>query len=83
MCLEKHEFTVYVRHSCHLCDDMLLVLNDYLDTHLLPYSLEIIDITDNADLEKKYGRLIPVLHESGNEICHYFFDEKRWNEYIS
>ena len=80
---DKHEFKVYVRHSCHLCTDMLSVLNEYLDTHLVPYSLDIIDITDDAELEAKYGQLVPVLHESGNEICHYFFDVKRWQEYIS
>lgn len=79
----KHEFKVYVRHSCHLCDDLLLVLNEYLESHLVPYSLDVIDITDDVELEEKYGQLVPVLHESGNEICHYFFDVNRWNEYFS
>ncbi len=83
MSQEKHEFTVYVRHSCHLCNDMLIVLNEYLDTHLVPYSLDVIDITNNDELEKRYGQFVPVLHESGNEICHYFFDVNQWNEYFS
>jgi len=79
----KHEFKVYVRTSCHLCDDMVSTLNEYLESHLEPYSLDIIDITDDDFLEEKFGVLIPVLHESGNEICHYFFDAIRWNEYFS
>ncbi len=79
----KHEFKVYVRDCCHLCDDMLSVLNEYLETHLVPYSLDVIDISTDSELEKKYGELVPVLQESGNEICHYFFDAKRWHEYFS
>jgi len=62
---------------------MLIVLNEYLDTHLVPYSLDVIDITNNDELEKRYGQFVPVLHESGNEICHYFFDVNQWNEYFS
>jgi len=80
---QKHEFIVYVRSACHLCDDMLLVLNEHLESHPVPYQLIVIDIADNADLEQKYGQLVPVLHESGTEICHYFFDAKRWHEYFS
>jgi len=79
----KHEFTVYVRHSCHLCDDMMTVLNEHLDTYSEPYSLDVIDITGDSELENLHGQFVPVLHESGNEICHYFFDAKQWNEYFS
>ena len=80
---DKYEFKVYVRDSCHLCNDMLIVLNEYLDSSLVNYSLDIIDITDDTKLEERFGQLVPVLHESGIEICHYFFDAKRWHEYIS
>ncbi len=83
MSFKKHEFKVYVRESCHLCDDMLSVLNEYLDTHLVPYSLDIIEISNDPDLEKKHSEFVPVLHESGNEICHYFFDAKLWHEYFN
>ncbi len=83
MSKDKHEFTVYVKHSCHLCDDMLTILNEFLETHLVDYNVEIIDITNDVQLEQQYGQLVPVLCESGNEICHYFFDVNRWHEYFS
>jgi len=79
----KHEFEVYVRSSCHLCDDLLAVLDEYLLSHNDSYSLNIIDISDSELLEKEFGHLVPVLLESGNEICHYFFDATRWHEYFS
>jgi len=79
----KHDFKVYIRSSCHLCDDMLQVLTEYLKTHVVPYTLDIIDIDDNEALEREFGQLVPVLHESGHEICHYFFDVNQWNEYFS
>ncbi len=83
MTKDKHQFTVYIRHSCHLCDDMLTVLNEYLKSHLVPYNLNIVDIANDVELEAKFGQLVPVLHESGNEICHYFFDANQWHEYFS
>lgn len=72
----------YYRRGCHLCDDMLALLTPYQSS----YPLEIImhDIDEDVELKEQYGLLIPVLtNEQGQELCHYFFDQAGFEQYIS
>jgi len=78
--------TLVGRSYCHLCDDMrervvaaILLLPDAVK---LSITLEEIDLDDMPQLEQRYGEWVPVLvaggAESGSEICHYHFDQDRW-----
>lgn len=66
------ELTLYGRPSCHLCDDMRSALEAFRPQH--DFSLREIDIDSDPALAERYGALIPVLADSGGEICHYFLD---------
>jgi hypothetical protein len=43
----------------------------------------VIDITDDAGLEAKYGRRIPVLLADGEFVCAYRLDEERVRAHLS
>lgn len=81
-----YQFVVYIRSGCHLCDELLAILQEYLNLLESDYTLKIIDIGNHGDngaeLEALYGQKLPVLTESGDEICHYFFDVNLWQQYI-
>jgi len=73
--------TVYIRTYCHLCDDMLSALAPWAQRHGL--AVETVDIDADPALEARYGELVPVLcGDSGEEICHYFFDEQAFADYL-
>ncbi len=71
----------YVRHGCHLCDDMLLALES-IETRR-PFELEVIDISGDEALEARYGTRVPVLQAEHEEICYYFLDEEALQAYFS
>lgn len=48
-----------------------------------PFELEIIDVDGDAALESRYGDLVPVLAASEVELCHYYLDARKVNEYLS
>ena len=73
--------TVYGREYCHLCDDMVTDLRAIQAS--LPFALEIVDIDRDAELEEKYGHLVPVLTAEGEEICHYFLDHAALDAYFA
>ena len=65
-------FTLYGREECHLCQDMIATLRKMqADTS---FTLDIIDVDDDSDLQARYGALVPVLMADGKEICHYHLD---------
>ncbi len=42
-----------------------------------------IDIDRDTDLIFQFDTLVPVLQLDGNEVCHYFIDEKAILELLS
>ena len=66
--------TLYSRPGCHLCDDMKSVVSRA--ARLVPLSLEEIDISTDADLERLYGLEIPVLLVEGKKVAKYRIDEE-------
>ena len=64
--------SVYSRSGCHLCEDMLIHLQQLAPE--LDFSFDIVEITGNPDLEQKYGLRVPVLMADDHEICHYMLD---------
>jgi len=55
--------TVFSRHGCHLCDVAVETLESMKNE--LNYSIEIIYIDGNLELEKLYGEQVPVTHIDG------------------
>ena len=64
--------TVYGREHCHLCQDMIAVLQELRSRY--PFHLEVIDVDSDSDLQSRYGPRVPVLTMEGEEVCHYHLD---------
>jgi len=47
-----------------------------------PFEFEIIDVDDDAALESRYGEFVPVLVAGASELCHYYLDIAKVNEYL-
>jgi glutaredoxin len=74
------ELTVYVRQGCHLCVDMLQVLDELRPE--LGFSYRVRDVDDDAALTARYGTRVPVLVGGTSELCCYFLDTRRLREYL-
>ena len=61
--------TIYSRPGCHLCDEMKAVV--HLVSVAVPLSLEEVDISGDAELERLYGLEIPVLMIDGKKVAKY------------
>lgn len=73
--------TLYLRHGCHLCEAMLAQLQPWQTE--LGFELETVDIDDDPALEDAYGELVPVLKLGESEICHYFLEVSKLQQYLS
>ena len=72
----KNLITVYSRHGCHLCE----VAETTLETLKaeLDFNLEIKFIDNDAELEKRYGHEVPVIHIDGKHHDFYKVDPERF-----
>jgi glutaredoxin len=68
--------TVYSRHGCHLCENAEEVINSLREE--LEYSVEILYIDENEELEKLYGNEVPVIHINGEHHDFYKVDPVRF-----
>lgn len=68
-------WTVYTRADCHLCEIMLSELAGLLGPAAM--QVHVVDIGNDAALEAKYGRRVPVLMADGEFVCAYKLDEHR------
>lgn len=69
-----------IRSGCHLCDDMLEGIKEYEQDR--DFTLEVIDIMGQPELEQEFGQRIPVLMSENEVICEYFLDSVRLKHYI-
>ncbi|VAW71007.1 hypothetical protein MNBD_GAMMA09-100 [hydrothermal vent metagenome] len=67
------EFSVYSRHGCHLCEDLLQQLYRLQQKH--NFNVIEIDIDLSPQLIEQYGSQVPVVTCEDEEICHYFLDQ--------
>jgi len=74
-------FQVYSRPGCHLCEDMIDHLNALKEEQA--FRIEVIEITGNSFLEEQYGLKVPVLMHDDQEICRYFLDVTKLNDYLT
>jgi len=65
----KANVTIYSRHGCHLCDVMKDEVAQIQKD--LEFTIEIIYIDRNTELEEKYGEQVPVILINGE--IHDFF----------
>lgn len=74
---------VYSREECHLCQNMILALQDLQEQ--VSFDFQVIDIDANPELVALYGERIPVLMSpiDNQEICHYFLDLEALDDYLA
>ena len=70
---QRASLTVYIRSGCHLCDDLLLQLQQLAQTH--PFDFITVDVDSDTHLKQQYGTLVPVVMQGNVQICHYFLDQ--------
>ena len=68
--------TIYSRHGCHLCESAEKTIESLRET--LEYSVEILYIDGNEELEKLYGTEVPVIHINGEHHDFYKVDPVRF-----
>jgi glutaredoxin len=68
--------TIYSRHGCHLCESAEKTIESLRET--LEYSVEILYIDGNDELEKLYGTEVPVIHINGEHHDFYKVDPVRF-----
>jgi glutaredoxin len=65
--------TVYSRPGCHLCDEMRAVVD--LVARRVPCTIDVIDISNDPQLEARYGVEVPVLVVNGRKAAKYRITE--------
>ena len=78
---QRITLTVYGRAHCHLCQDMIIALQE-LQSHV-PFQIDMIDVDSDRSLKSRYGERVPVLMAEGEEICHYHLDPVALDAYFS
>ncbi len=61
--------SIYSRPGCQLCDEMKAVAERA--ARMVPLTLEEIDVSADAELEKRYGLEVPVLMIEGRKAAKY------------
>ena len=67
--------TLYSRPGCHLCDEMKTVVARAVRALETPVRIDEIDISTDAELERRYGLEIPVLLVDGRKAAKYRVSE--------
>jgi glutathione S-transferase len=81
MSTQERSFTLYYRENCHLCESMRLALKKLQKK--VEFSWVEVDIDRDTQLIRQFDTLVPVLQFNGEEVCHYFIDEKAILGYLS
>jgi hypothetical protein len=66
---------VYTRQECSLCETLLEELAEALGPAAA--DVEVVDIAQDPELERRYGQRIPVLLADGEFLCNYRLDRER------
>ncbi|HEU4601296.1 MAG TPA: glutaredoxin family protein [Steroidobacteraceae bacterium] len=74
------QWTIYHRPGCSLCDEMMAELAQLLDPQEAA-RVQVVDVSADPDLERKYGKRIPVLLADGDFVCNYRLDAERVSRY--
>ncbi len=74
------ELTVYSRHYCHLCDDMIAGLQSLQAR--FRFQLKIVDVDSDESLETRYGEDVPVVAHGSRELCRHRLDIALVTDYL-
>ena len=73
--------TVYSRHHCHLCDEMIAALREMQGR--FRFGLDLVDVDGDPQLARLYGERVPVLAHGGRELCHHRLDIEAVAAYLA
>jgi glutaredoxin len=68
--------TVYSRRGCHLCENAVNTLEGLREE--LSFTIDVIYIDGDAELEKLYGHEVPVIHINGEHHDFFKVDPERF-----
>ncbi len=77
------ELKIYSRPGCHLCDEMKATVRCAVESVPQPVSVEEINISSDAELERRYGQEIPVLMVDGRKAAKYRITEEELKRILS
>jgi glutaredoxin len=70
--------TIYSKPGCHLCDEMKTLVDRVIARYPghATIAVDLVDISDNAELRDRYGLEIPVLTMDGKKVAKYRVTEE-------
>ncbi len=74
------QLTLLSRDYCHLCHEMESALRPLASE--LGFSVEVVDVDADPELETRFNELVPVLLHEGVELCHYVLDVAKVRDYL-
>ena len=75
------DLTVYSRHGCHLCEEMIAALQEMQGR--FRFGIAVVDVDSDPELVSRYGEKLPVLAHGARELCHHVLDRVAVAEYVS
>ena len=74
------QIDIYSRPGCHLCDEAKEVIERVRKR--VDFSVRVVNIATDPELEKRYGEQIPVVLINGNKAFKYHVDEAELEEKV-
>jgi thioredoxin-like negative regulator of GroEL len=76
---------LYSRTGCHLCDEMLKELETLQQTKAGTFTVEILDIDLDQDMQRRYSLRIPLLTAGtgGKVLCENRFQRQSVLDYLA
>ena len=78
--MKQSVVTIYARTGCHLCENVVNLLEPLKDQ--LKIEINEILIDNNKELEDLYGQLIPVVHIDGKHFSHFRVDLDEFKSFL-
>jgi glutaredoxin len=78
--MKQSVVTIYGRTGCHLCENVVNLLEPFKDQ--LNIEIEEILIDNHKELEALYGQLIPVVHIDGKHFSHFRIDLDEFKSFL-
>jgi hypothetical protein len=72
--------SLYSRPGCHLCEELEAELAPLIAGRAV---VDVVDISDDPGLERRYGLRIPVLADGDEELSGFPLDRDRLSRYLA
>lgn len=73
--------TLYSRPGCGLCEEVEMELAEMVRGR--PVTVEVVDISEDPDLERRYIFAIPVVADGETELSGYPLDRARIADWLA